>query len=292
MVLKTLITSLALIFSSFASAELRVDVSALPRIPHISGAPKIPSLPASRVPAISFKAPAALAPSAAAPSSYHVLNLATAKDREKSQPAAAARLDALFEGGSGKVRILDLHPTQMAVGNREVQYKARAFENMTKKEAKKYLKEHPAAVVLGPKNRLYIIDRHHTAKAAWLAKIPRIDARLKTDFSRLSEKNFWEKMEEKKWVYPYDRFGKGPHPPSALPKTVRGLKDDPYRSLAWKVREEGGYKKVEKPFAEFLWANFFREHLKTPITRFKKAVKNALKLAKSPLAKRLPGYRD
>lgn len=278
---------LASCFSPFAAAQARFDAASLPRIPALASAPKISALPAPPIAVIALPAqiPLALAPPGPRAAS------ALAARNQKTEPAASARLDALFEGRSGKVSILDLHPTQMAVGNREVEYKTRAFQDMTRKEAKKYLKEHPAAVVLGPQKRLYIIDRHHTAKAAWLAGIPRIDARLKADFSHLSKKQFWKKMEEKKWVYLYDRFGKGPRKPSALPKTVRDLKDDPYRSLAWKVREEGGYDKVEKPFMEFLWANFFRENLKTPITRFKKAVKNALKLAKSPLAKGLPGYR-
>ena len=36
------------------------------------------------------------------------------------------------------------------------------------------------------------------------------------------------------------------------------LQNDPYRSLAGLVRMAGGYAKVEAPFSEFLWADFFR----------------------------------
>jgi hypothetical protein len=98
-------------------------------------------------------------------------------------------------------------------------------------------------------------------------------------------------MKEKQWVYPYDQDGK-PCAISDLPKDIRGLADDPYRSVAWQVRERGGFEKTEKPFAEFKWADFFREHLKThPLHHdFEEAVKEAMALAQSPEARRLPGY--
>ena len=97
-------------------------------------------------------------------------------------------------------------------------------------------------------------------------------------------------MEELQWVYPYDRNGKR-HDPKDLPADVRALQDDPYRSVAWQVRERGGYLKTAEPFEEFLWASFFRRHMTVePVHHFQKAVEEALTLAKSPLAAGLPGY--
>ena len=47
-------------------------------------------------------------------------------------------------------------------------------------------------------------------------------------------------------------------PPQTLPTHIKDLAFDPYRSLAWIVREQHGYIKNNVPFSEFKWANFFR----------------------------------
>ena len=47
-------------------------------------------------------------------------------------------------------------------------------------------------------------------------------------------------------------------PPQTLPTHIKDLAFDPYRSLAWIVREQHGYLKNNVPFSEFKWANFFR----------------------------------
>ena len=36
------------------------------------------------------------------------------------------------------------------------------------------------------------------------------------------------------------------------------MADDPYRSLAWRLREAGFFRKVDVPFSEFKLANLFR----------------------------------
>jgi hypothetical protein len=78
-----------------------------------------------------------------------------------------------------------------------------------------------------------------------------------------------------------------------LPNDIRGLADDPYRSLAWLVRKEGGYLNSDEPFAEYKWANLFRRRrlLESKGRRgLVRAVKQSLDLARSPAARRLPGY--
>ena len=93
--------------------------------------------------------------------------------------------------------------------------------------------------------------------------------------------------------YDRDQFGVGPHDPNHLPEDVRSLADDPFRSVAWQVRKRGGYDKSSLPFAEFKWAQYFREHIKTYPTRadFEQAVIEALAIAHAPGAKNLPGYK-
>jgi hypothetical protein len=73
---------------------------------------------------------------------------------------------------------------------------------------------------------------------------------------------------------------------------VRGLADDPYRSLAWAVREAGGFTKVDVPFFEFKWADFFRKRIVIERTENgpKKAFEEAMKLARSSEASHLPGF--
>jgi hypothetical protein len=73
---------------------------------------------------------------------------------------------------------------------------------------------------------------------------------------------------------------------------ITGLVDDPYRSLAEQVRIKGGYAKSDIPFAEFLWADFFRRRIplgkRGAITQSVRSA--ALMLCASPAAKHLPGW--
>ena len=95
-----------------------------------------------------------------------------------------------------------------------------------------------------------------------------------------------------RWVHLLDQFGLGPHAPHLLPEDIRGLADDPYRSLAWALRHAGAYEKSGLAFSEFKWAEFFRKTLKAhPVhDEFDAAVEEALALAKTSVCKELPGY--
>ena len=99
-------------------------------------------------------------------------------------------------------------------------------------------------------------------------------------------------MREKNYVYLYDNQGRGPLEVEKLPKKVTELTDDPYRSLAWEVRNRGGFQKTMAAFAEFQWANFFRKRIEIgrKVKDFEKAVKIGLKISHSVEAKKLPGY--
>jgi hypothetical protein len=59
------------------------------------------------------------------------------------------------------------------------------------------------------------------------------------------------------------------------------------------VRDAGGYEKTPTAFAEFLWADFFRPRVAIGPTRqdFQKSVDQAMKIATSPEAAHLPGYK-
>ena len=98
-------------------------------------------------------------------------------------------------------------------------------------------------------------------------------------------------MECSQWVHPYDAKGNRLDYQS-LPKHVSELKDDPYRSLAGLARNKGAYAKEDTPFAEFMWADYFRLHIKAKTIKesMDKAIELALDCAKKTEASYLPGW--
>ena len=141
--------------------------------------------------------------------------------------------------------------------------------------------------------RTISFGHHHLARALADENVKKTYCKIVANFSNLGKRDFWKKMESSSWVYLYDQTGHGPRSYLDLPVTVKGLRDDPYRSLAGAVREADGYKKSNIPFTEFKWANFFRSRITIKghsDNHFKEAVKEAIKLAKSTQARGLPGY--
>ncbi|MGY4294866.1 hypothetical protein ACVWXN_002961 [Bradyrhizobium sp. i1.4.4] len=63
------------------------------------------------------------------------------------------------------VAIADLRPTQMTVGIREVKEKRKRWRDESKEKGAEFLGKHMIPVVLGPKDRHYVIDHHHLARA-------------------------------------------------------------------------------------------------------------------------------
>ena len=64
-----------------------------------------------------------------------------------------------------QVAITDLRPTQITVGMREVLAKRKHWREMAEKKGGKFLGKHMIPVILGPKQRHYVIDHHHLALA-------------------------------------------------------------------------------------------------------------------------------
>ena len=191
-------------------------------------------------------------------------------------------------------KVKELHPTQMSVGMIEVQKKEKKIKHMDKDELEQYERGHPEPTVIGPEGVLYIIDHHHLARALYEQDVKHTYCYIQLNLSNLDETQFWQVMVNNSWVFPYNENGRGPLPFSMIPSSVAGLKDDPYRSLAGEVRDDGGYQKSEAPFSEFLWADFFRSRISRQDLEddFDHAVKKGVKLAHSPEAQNLPGYEE
>src|SRR5215472_6669850 len=180
------------------------------------------------------------------------------------------------------IPILDLRPTQMTVGMREVKEKRKRFREKKGKKQSEMIGKHMIPVVLGPDKRYYVVDHHHLARALHDEGIKDILVTVIGDLTMVDRDAFWGVMDNKRWVYPYDAKGERRHFED-LPKSVKDLKDDPFRSLAGELRRAGGFAKDTTPFSEFLWADFLRRRMgRKGVDRdFDKAIEKALDLAKS-----------
>jgi hypothetical protein len=189
------------------------------------------------------------------------------------------------------VAIDELRPTQITVGMREVELKRKEWRQRNNKGGGKFLGRHMMPVVLGPKDRHFIIDHHHLALALHEEKVKDVLVSVVADLSRLEPEAFWIFLDNRGWMHPFDAHGKR-RGYKDIPKSVRGLVNDPFRSLAGELRRNGGFSKETTPFSEFLWADFLRRRMAHEFVEreFDRALKKALRLAKSREADFLPGW--
>ena len=189
------------------------------------------------------------------------------------------------------VSIADLRPTQITVGMKEVGEKRGRLRQRPPKKIGKFLGDHMIPVILGPKNRHYVIDHHHLARALHEEGIKDVLIMVVSDLSALDVDSFWTVLDHRSWVHPYDAQGRR-RSFREIPKSIDDLVDDPFRSLAGELRRAGGFAKETTPFSEFLWADFLRRRLKRKFVEkhFRAASKKALQLAKSEEAHYLPGW--
>ena len=240
-------------------------------------------------------------------------------DSEFSWCPSDARVDDFY-----KLRIKDLSPTQFAVGKAEIKVRAGHMRKKLKKDPGKlhdYLRVRPIPIVVRG-DKFYLVDHHHLVRALYdvehdsRGKNICVYVKVLANASSLEEVYFWKTMHERNLVYLFDEAGGGPQQPQMLPKHIKDLAFDPYRSLAWIVREQHGYIKNNAPFSEFKWANFFRtrvlldqdilsgrhtfddfafevdEHGRLELTDDgREVIDEVLYLASSHEARGLPGYR-
>ena len=190
------------------------------------------------------------------------------------------------------VPILSLRPTQMTVGMREVKEKRKRWrEHKSEKKRAELLGKHMIPVVHGPDQHFYVVDHHHLARALHDEGVRDVLVTVIGDLTMVARAAFWGVMDNKRWVYPYDAKGERWHFRD-LPKSVSGLKDDPFRSLAGELRRAGGFAKDTTPFSEFLWADFLRRKMsrKSVADNFERAMEKGLGFARSKDAVYLPGW--
>lgn len=183
-----------------------------------------------------------------------------------------------------------LRPTQMTVGKAEVADKRAQWERLGRKKRKELLAEHWFPGVLGPKNQVFIVDHHHLGLALLEEKVKQVPVMIQRDFSWLEPPVFWKTMEFNRWAHPYDARGERQGYES-IPDSLEAMTDDPYRTLAARVRLAGGYSKDATPYAEFLWADYYRRHMKLKGSKVSvKQLQDALLLAHAHDTAYLPGW--
>lgn len=189
--------------------------------------------------------------------------------------------------------IASLRPTQAAVGMRAVEVKRRKLERRLGRSKKilQYLGERPIPSVLGPGGELFIVDHHHLSLALLQAEVTEAFVQVIDDLSQLPRTAFWQQMEAAGRLHPFDEAGRRMLP-SRLPRRLTALRHDPYRDLAWSVREAGAFEKSLEPYSEFRWAAFFRTRI-APHTlkqNYDAAVTKAIRLTRHADAAGLPGF--
>jgi hypothetical protein len=189
------------------------------------------------------------------------------------------------------VRLTRLRPTQFSVGYVEVTVKAEEWDRLPKKKLKAELASHVFPAVLGPGSAYFIIDHHHLGIALLEAGVRDVPVAVLDDLSWLEPAVFWRTMEFRSWSHPFDGRGRRCEYRD-MPRRLKDMQDDPYRSLAGLVRRAGGYAKDQAPFVEFLWADFYRPRVSAKLIKRepRRATQVGLRLARSNDARYLPGW--
>ncbi|MEM5430751.1 ParB/Srx family N-terminal domain-containing protein [Cupriavidus oxalaticus] len=198
--------------------------------------------------------------------------------------------------GNAIAELARLRPTQLTLGYIHVNHKKEVTQCHADSDdlaaLRRFMRRHRIETIAGPGGSLYIVDHHHWARAWMELGYQWGPVRILRDLSALSPSAFWERMRQLNHVHPYDEHGEL-HGPKALPPTVMGMRDDPYRSLAAFTRMAGAYRKPGNAYGDFRWAGFLRERVVQDlhsIAGFGLALSESIKLARSSEARRLPGF--
>lgn len=217
-------------------------------------------------------------------------------------------------------------PTQALVGRQEIHCKQKRYSTMSSSDLQEYWGKHVVPALGGPEMRLYVTDHHHSCLALVLAGRDAGDrliiVNVTNDLSSSpSLADFWEGALALDKLWLVDDKNRAPMHPNLLPTTLVRLVNDPYRSLVWAVRNNGGYGKVDGvSYQDFEYAQFLRQYGLLPLPNgsdsqqrwtycqaaplddvkcfaqegelLGKALGTAITLCKSEAAKSLPGWNQ
>jgi hypothetical protein len=209
-------------------------------------------------------------------------------------PMDAPEVQQATAGTDGKASVSAIMPTQLCVGKDEVQAKMIKLHKKSHRELQEYLARHRVPVVKGFEGCYYAIDHHHMLHALDRLGVKDVQVEVRADLSGLAFDEFWRRMHDHGYVWPYDQSGRQLSLMQFvrdLPRDIRGMHDDPYRSLAGIIRKRGAYAKDHTtPFAEFRWANYLRGRVPIDKGHISEAhIAEAIKLARSTAAEAAEG---
>ena len=165
-----------------------------------------------------------------------------------------------------RASVAHLRPTQITVSMARVaQMRAQIRTAVVRGQLQDFLTWRLFSGVLGPGGVVYVIDDHHIARALGDEAIETCIVVIQQDLSRVLPDRFWIAMERQGFVHPVDASGRR-RAFASIPRLLAQLEDDPYRSLAVNVRDNGGCS-WEGAAAEILWANFLRPRVPAPLRR-------------------------
>lgn len=193
-----------------------------------------------------------------------------------------------------EVPIAQLRPTQLCVGLAEVHSRLRDFSAENARERRSYLGSKPVPLVRNRRGDVWMVDRHHRLRAL-IEMEPEATAfgYLVLELDSDDHHDVLDALHRRGWLYLYDGRGLGPLHPTALPLSLSGTQDDPYRSLVWKLKREGLVAAAPLiPFHEFRWGAWLRSRNLPPFSsdRLDPALPAARALVRSQAASHLAGW--
>lgn len=88
----------------------------------------------------------------------------------------------------------------------EVRMKRESWQS--KKDKAEFLGRHMIPVIHGPKERFYIVDQHHLARALHDEGQKHVLVSVITDLRMLDRDAFWVFLDNRGWCHPYDQRGR------------------------------------------------------------------------------------
>ena len=204
-------------------------------------------------------------------------------------PEAGSSTD-LFE-----VAVASLQPTQWCVGLTEVWARQNDFARETRDTRLQQLRKKPVPLVRSAAGELWMVDRHHRLRA-----LLGLDPQATTwgyviaDLEVSDRHAVFQLLDQRGWLYLIDGRGHGPRPAAELPRSLLDLEDDPYRSLVWKLKQEGLIKPQRQiPYHEFRWGHWLRRRPLPPFSsrHLHPALIPARRLVCSQAASGLAGWK-
>jgi len=180
-------------------------------------------------------------------------------------------------------------PTQVYIGKVEMECTKAKIEGKSSSGLKNLLYDNEVPTVVGPNGTFYITDHHHFATALFQAfldfKRPMIHrvlyACIQADYSTQTQPRFWQTMVQQNLVFLQNEYGMNVSVDS-LPKNLKGMVDNPYRTLSTWLRSSHAFIKCGQKqtiplpqcknqvaaifYLECFWAKFI--HAKFPLNNY------------------------